>query len=69
VEVGHATSFQIQQLFQRFYPEASLEKSRHFAQAVANKGQNVTMAQIQGYFLRHKSDPEGVVLNLNSMWQ
>ncbi len=68
VEIGHATTYQIEQLFQRFYPMASLEKSRHFAQLVSDRGRQVSMAQIQGYFLRHKSDPEGVMLNIDEIW-
>ena len=68
VEIGYATKLQMEQLFQRFYPEVSLEKSRHFAQLVADREQNVSMAQIQGYFLQHKSDPDGVMTNIDKIW-
>lgn len=68
VEIGHATGFQVEQLFQRFYPQLSLEKSRHFAQLVLAKEMKVSMAQIQGYFLLHKSKPEAVMKNIDSIW-
>lgn len=68
VEIGHATKFQVEQLHQRFYPEVSLEKSRRFAQLVLDKGRKVSMAQIQGYFLLHKSDPDVVMRNIDTIW-
>ena len=68
IEIGPATRFQVEQLFQRFYPQLSLEKSRHFAQLVLDKGLKVSMAQIQGYFLFHKSKPEALMKNIDSIW-
>ena len=68
VHIGYATRHQLELVFQRFYPKLSLEKSRHFAQLVLDRGQAVSMAQIQGYFMLYKSEPENVMKNIEKIW-
>ena len=68
VHVGHATRYQLELMFQRFYPTLSLEKSRHFAQLVLDRERDVSMAQIQGYFMLYKSEPDAVVKNIDKIW-
>jgi chaperone BCS1 len=68
VQIGHATRHQLEQMFQRFYPKLSLAKSHHFAEVVQKKGKDVTIAQIQGYFMFYKSDPDAALNNIDKIW-
>lgn len=68
VEISYATRHQLELMFQRFYPTLSLEKSRHFAQLVLDRGREVSMAQIQGYFMFYKSEPDAVMHNVDKIW-
>lgn len=68
VEIGYATSHQVELMFQRFYPELSLEKSRHFARLVLDRSRPVSMAQLQGYFMFYKSDTDQVMHNIDRIW-
>ncbi len=68
VSIGHATRHQLELMFQRFYPSLALEKSRHFAQLVLERERDVSMAQIQGYFMFYKSEPDAVMENIDKIW-
>ena len=68
IEISHASRHQVELMFQRFYPEVSLEKSRHFAQLVLDQGKQVSMAQLQGYFMFYKSEPEQAINNIPRIW-
>lgn len=68
VQIGYATGHQLEQAFQRFYPKSSLEKSRRFAELVQEGGREVSMAQVQGYFMLYKTDPEAVMKNIDKLW-
>ena len=68
VHIGHATRHQLELMFQRFYPALSLEKSRHFAELVLERKKDVSMAQIQGYFMFYKSEPDAVMENIDKIW-
>ena len=68
VEIGYASRHQLELMFQRFYPQLSLEKSRHFAELVLDRGREVSMAQLQGYFMFYKSDPDQVMHNIDRIW-
>lgn len=67
--IGYATKHQLEVAFQRFYPQLSLEKSRHFAQLVLEQSRApVSMAQIQGHFMLYKSEPDAVIRNIDKLW-
>lgn len=68
MEISHATGHQLELMFQRFYPKVSLEKSRHFAELVLDRGREVSMAQLQGYFMFYKSEPDQVLHNIDKIW-
>lgn len=68
VLIDYASKHQLEQMFQRFYPKLSLGKSRYFAELVLERGKNVSMAQIQGYFMFYKSEPEEVMNNIDKIW-
>ena len=69
VHVGHATRHQLELMFQRFYPTLSLEKSRHFAEVVLERKRAVSMAQVQGYFMLYKTEPDAVMINIDQIWK
>ena len=68
VHVGYATKHQLEVMFQRFYPTLSLEKSRHFAELVLERKRDVSMAQIQGYFMLYKSEPDAAIKDIDRIW-
>lgn len=65
--IDYASEYQLEQMFSRFYPEASLAKSRVFAQSVLKLNRQTSLAEIQGYFMLYKTDPDSALNNLNSL--
>ncbi len=66
--VGYATEYQLQQMFARFYPESSLEKSRVFAKRVLNDlSRSVSLAEIQGHFLFYKENGDSAIENIHKL--
>ncbi|EER08415.1 mitochondroal chaperone, putative [Perkinsus marinus ATCC 50983] len=61
VHVGLATRDQMQRMFMRFYPD-STEWAEEFARKL--EGTPLSLADIQGYFLFFKNDPEGCLENV-----
>jgi chaperone BCS1 len=55
--LGHATPYQIREMFLRFYggPE---ERAQEFAQLMERSGRTVSTALLQGLFVSHKERPE-----------
>ena len=68
VGIDYATRYQLEQMYQRFYPDEPAAKSVQFAERTLNHGRNVSMAQIQGYFMMYKSDPDAVLENTDRLW-
>ncbi|GAB0088117.1 mitochondrial chaperone BCS1 [Sergentomyia squamirostris] len=69
--VGYCSKIQLEQMFQRFYGKGSdLSKATDFAERVTAEGRPVSPAQIQGYFMMHKTSPQETVLaNVRSIWE
>lgn len=69
--VGYCSRHQLQQMFMRFYTgEEAVANSIIFADNVLSEGRNVSPAQIQGYFMIHKtSDQQTVVENVKKIWE
>ena len=65
VRLGHATEYQIEQLWDRFYAEFDPEGAgrKRFLARVAELGlvNAVSTAALQGLFLYNKDDPEGAI--------
>ncbi len=59
-EIGSATNYQIEQLFLKFYPDET-ELCEKFVQGVKNLNCEVSMAQLQGYFIYNKMEPKKAV--------
>lgn len=67
--IGHATDYQLEKMFTRFYPETGAEGGQKFCARVRQQDRPVTAAQIQGLFLQHKDDPEGALANIELLWK
>ncbi|KAF8822306.1 putative BCS1 family isoform 9 [Cardiosporidium cionae] len=55
IRIGYATHHQIQQMFERFFPDQSAELAEEFASLIYTM--NISMAELQGFFLFCKDDP------------
>ncbi|XP_013400263.1 mitochondrial chaperone BCS1 [Lingula anatina] len=57
-KIDFCTKYQLEQMFLRFFPDQNQEEATVFADCVMSHGQDVSAAQIQGYFMFHKNDPK-----------
>ena len=65
--IGHATEYQLQQMFARFYPEESDDTCRHFASLVLAAKVTVSIAQVQGYFMLYKDSAVSALSNVEEL--
>lgn len=59
-------------MFLRFYKEPGKDPSvlaKKFAENIMSFKRNVSPAQIQGYFMFHKNNPEAVINNVTQIWE
>lgn len=59
-------------MFLRFYKEPDKDPgtlAKEFANSVMSFKKHVSPAQIQGYFMFHKSNPDAVVNNVAQIWE
>ncbi|XP_067680814.1 mitochondrial chaperone BCS1-like [Haliotis asinina] len=66
--IGYASEHQLRQMFSRFYPDQPESSSQEFAQRVLADGRPVSVAQIQGYFMMHKAEPDRVLRQTEELW-
>jgi len=59
--LDNATPEQIERMFVRFYGEESRLEAQKFVQMCVDYNQPISTAQLQGLFVFHKDDPEGVL--------
>ncbi|XP_073824723.1 mitochondrial chaperone BCS1 [Musca autumnalis] len=65
--IGYCSEHQLIEMFNRFYQDNSC--AGKFATSVLNTGKQVSPAQVQGYFMRHKTSSEAAVIsNINKIW-
>jgi len=62
-KVDYCTTYQLQTMFERFYPEESKQHAREFAQTVLASVQTISPAEIQGYFMLHKDSGRDALAN------
>lgn len=60
--IGYCTEHQLEEMFKRFYMTDRPELPCQFASDVLKLCPNVSPAQVQGFFMRHKKDMPGTVL-------
>jgi ATP-dependent 26S proteasome regulatory subunit len=57
--LSHANETQIQSLFLNFYPESNIEMAAKFSSEIVDA--QLSMAHIQGHFLRNKNNPAAAI--------
>ncbi|XP_044020709.1 mitochondrial chaperone BCS1 isoform X2 [Aphidius gifuensis] len=71
--IGYCNNKQIEKMFLRFYRDQDdttrQNLAKQFAIDVISHGKNVSPAQIQGYFMFYKNNPEQVINNVSQIWQ
>lgn len=69
--VGHCTRYQLEQMYRRFYSGPELDSyATQFADNVLKVNKPVSPAQVQGYFMIHKtSDQQMVVESVDGIWR
>ncbi|PVU86448.1 hypothetical protein BB559_003741 [Furculomyces boomerangus] len=66
VYLGNATDYQINAMFNRFYPSVSNDKlSEKFTSLLSNY--SISTAQLQGHFVQHKADPQDAIKNVGEI--
>ncbi|KXJ27541.1 mitochondrial chaperone BCS1 [Exaiptasia diaphana] len=60
-EIAWASRSQLIRMFMRFYPEQSHTLATKFADKALESGEDKSVAQIQGHFMRFKNDPLAAV--------
>ncbi|CAF0924780.1 unnamed protein product [Brachionus calyciflorus] len=64
--IGYATRSQIERMFNNFYPNTHHGISHEFANKLIALNRNFSSAQIQGFFMLHKNDPNSALQNCDS---
>lgn len=69
--VGHCTRFQLEQMYRRFYNGPGVDSfATQFADNVEKFNKPVSPAQVQGYFMIHKtSEQQTVVDSVEEIWK
>ncbi|XP_031777197.1 mitochondrial chaperone BCS1 [Nasonia vitripennis] len=70
--IGWCSATQLEQMFVRFYQSDDKDTERlakEFAQSVLAHKRNVSPAQIQGFFMFFKNEPEAVLNNVSRIWE
>lgn len=63
--IGYATRNQIRKAFLKFYPDVDDAIAEQFTDKVKSFKEPVSMAQLQGFFLCHKSSHEDAIKNVH----
>ena len=69
--VDYCSEHQLTQMFLRFYPEEPESRAGEFARLALSVGKPISAAQVQGFFMMHKTDPDTVLKNIEllpSVW-
>lgn len=64
-KIGYVSPYQLEQLFMRFYPGQSAERAAAFSRAVTSGGAEVSAAQVQGFFMLYKTDPDAMLADVH----
>eukprot|EP00794_Sanderia_malayensis_P004590 gene4590-5193_t len=65
--IGHATKSQLRRTFERFYPTTDKLVAQQFCHDVDSIGRQLSMAEIQGYFMSYKEDPIAALNNVQRL--
>lgn len=70
--IGWCSASQVEHMFLRFYKELDNDPgvvAAEFAKSVISFKKNVSPAQIQGYFMFHKNNPDMIINNVEQIWE
>ncbi|CAG5127058.1 unnamed protein product [Candidula unifasciata] len=62
--IDYASEYQLHVMFRRFYPDEPESSAHDFASKVLALQKPVSAAQVQGYFMLHKNEPQTVIDNV-----
>ena len=62
--IGYATEYQILNMFFKFYPETTESSAKVLTEKLIALNKNISSAQIQGYLMLFKNQPELALKNL-----
>lgn len=62
--IDYCTSYQLELMFQRFYPDETESTANEFAQKVGAFAKNISAAQVQGYFMFYKDNAQDALNNI-----
>mmetsp|Transcript_56612 Transcript_56612/g.133301 ORF Transcript_56612/g.133301 Transcript_56612/m.133301 type:complete len:167 (-) Transcript_56612:50-550(-) len=65
--IGDASDHQILAMFNKFFPDATALFGSRFLAGVQSLGKPVSMAQLQGHFLKFKDRPEAATTQLSEL--
>lgn len=66
-QIDYCTSYQLEQMFQRFYPEEPESRANEFAQKVTTHAKNISAAQVQGFFMFYKDNAQDAIDNVHNI--
>jgi chaperone BCS1 len=62
--IGHVTACQLRGMFINFYPDAKDNLADEFTKNVLALNSQFSAAQIQGFFMLHKNEPNKAIENI-----
>lgn len=68
--IGYCSQYQLEEMFKQFFGGSESSIAQEFAQKVIDSSKSVSPAQIQGFFMKHKSSsPQDVVKSYQTIWE
>lgn len=68
--IGYCSQYQLEEMFKQFFGGSESLLAEEFAQKVIDSSKSVSPAQIQGFFMKHKSSsPQDVVNSYQTIWE
>lgn len=68
--IGYCSQYQLEEMFKQFFGASESSIAQEFAQKVIDSSKSVSPAQIQGFFMKHKSSsPQDVVKSYQTIWE
>ncbi len=64
--IGYATEYQIINMFLKFYPESNEGMASLFAEKLTSLNKNISSAQLQGFLMLYKNQPEQAFKNIEN---
>lgn len=65
--IGYATEYQAFNMFLKFYPESNEGMARAFSEKLMSLKRNISSAQIQGYLMLYKNQPDLAFQNIENI--